>query len=490
MLRAESVDSGAAAGQNDRHGSPKRSKWMFQIKSRRSTVGREILGGVTTFMAMSYILFVQPAVLSVAGMDYHGVFMATCISAAAACFLMGLLANYPIALAPGMGENFFFVFTLCGVGAAAGAVKLTWQEALALTAVTGVIFLLLSLVEFRSKLLHSIPDSLKTGITAGIGLFIALIGFQFGNLLVHDEATCVKAASMQGNYVAGVALFGLVVTIALMALRVRGAILLGILITTAAAWGVGRMWGVASVQWQGLTAMPHGIETTAGGLFNGFGTLWDKLLSDRWADVLIFAFVLLFMDMFDTVGTLVGVAKRTGLMTGGKLPRCEQALAADAAGTIFGACLGTSTVTSYIESSAGVAAGARTGLAAVVAGLCLCAAMFFQPLVGMVGAGIQVGWLAGGAPRMAYPTIAPALIVVGAMMMRTVRDISWDDMTEAMPGFLTMVTMPFAYSISAGIAVGFISYAAVKLPTGRRRQCPTMVYVFAVLFVVRYLLMK
>ena len=461
---------------------------MFEIRERGSTVGREVLGGVTTFMAMSYILFVQPAVLSIVGMDAGGVFMATCISSAVACFAMGLLANYPIALAPGMGENFFFVFTLCGGAAVAAsqAFALTWQEALALTASVGVVFLLLSTIGFRAGLLNAIPDSLKSGIAAGIGLFIALIGFQWGNLLESHPVTFVRLASMKGNYVAGLTLFGLAVTMTLAAFHVRGAILAGILVTTAAAVGVGVIWDVPGVQWQGLVGLPGGLSETAGGALTGFATLGDKLLGEHWLDVIAFGFILLFMDLFDTVGTLVGVSSRAGLMKDGRLPRAERALSADAMGTVVGACMGTSTVTSYIESITGVSAGARTGLAAVVAGLCMLAALFFQPLVQMVGGGIVVGQYESGAPILRYPMIAAALIVVGAMMMRAIRQIDWDDITEAVPAFLTMVTMPFAYSIASGIAIGFISYAAGKLLTGRARQCPIVVYVFAALFVLQY----
>lgn len=270
----------------------------FDIRLRQSTVGREVVGGVTTFMAMSYILFVQPAVLSAAGMDKGGVFMATCIASAMACFAMGLLANYPIALAPGMGENFFFVFTLCGVGAAAGAFRLTWQEALALTVAVGVIFLLLSTVGLRSMVLNAIPDALKSGMAAGIGLFIALIGFEWGNLVKGDPATFLTQADIHNNYVGGLTLLGLAITLTLTAFRVRGAILLGILITTACTWGVGRIWHVPAVQFQGILALPpawiaqapewlrpvlvgelpHGLGKTAGACWEGFGGLGRKIV--------------------------------------------------------------------------------------------------------------------------------------------------------------------------------------------------------------------
>jgi len=231
---------------------------------------------------------------------------------------------------------------------------------------------------------------------------------------------------------------------------------------------------------------PAGLEHTAGKFAGGFSTLWDKFLGGHWVDVLVFAFILLFMDLFDTVGTLVGVAGRADMIRNGELPHAERALAADAAGTVVGACLGTSTTTSYIESVTGVEAGARTGLAAIVAGVCMLAALLFQPVVMMVGRGLEIGTYPWGDPIFRYPMIAPALIVVGAMMIRTMRGINWDDITESLPAFLTMVAMPFAYSISAGIAIGFITYAFGKLVTGRPKECPILVYAFAILFIIRY----
>jgi len=460
---------------------------MFEIKVRGSTVGREVLGGVTTFMAMSYILFVQPALLSKTGMDRGGVFMATCIASAAACMLMGVLANYPLALAPGMGENFFFVFTLCGVGAV-GTFHLDWPEALALTATAGVVFLLLAAVGFRSRLLNAIPDPLKSGIAAGIGLFIALIGFEWGHLIESSPATLVKLVGLGDAhlYVTGLTLLGLLLTLVLAAFRVRGAILLGILITTAATLVVGKAVGRAGVEYVGIIGLPRGLGATAGGMFGGFGSLWDKLLGPYALHVINFAFIVLFMDMFDTVGTMVGVSKRAGLMRDGRLPKAERAMSADAVGTVIGAGLGTSTVTAYIESITGVASGARTGLASIVTGLCLLAALLLWPLVEMVGGGVVVGAYATGDPIVRYPMIAPALIFVGAMMMRAMRDVHWDDLTDALPAFLTMVAMPFTYSISTGIAVGFVTYAFGKLVSGRGRQCPMIVYLFAALFVLQY----
>lgn len=468
---------------------------LFHIRERQSTPGREVIGGLTTFMAMSYILFVQPAVLSAAGMDKGGVFMATCIASALACFLMGLLANYPIALAPGMGENFFFVFTLCGVGAAAGVFHLTWQEGLALTAAVGVVFLLLSTIGLRSALLNAIPDALKSGIAAGIGLFIALIGFEWGNLIKGHPASYVTLADIHGNYVGALTLLGLAITLALLAFRVRGAILIGILAAAAATWTIGQIWQVPSIQPGGkegvplswLVGLPEGLGKTAGAFWGGMGSLGDKLFGRHALEVIGFGFVLLFMDLFDTVGTLVGVASRADLMRGSELPRAQQALAADAGGTVLGGVLGTSTVTSFIESITGVASGARTGLAAIVTGLCMLAALFFQPLVQMIGGGVNIA-PAGAPPAFRYPMIAPALIVVGAMMMRAMKQVNWDDITESLPAFLALVSIPFTFSIATGIAIGFVSYAFGKLVSGRVKECPVIVYIFAVLFILQYVL--
>ena len=387
---------------------------------------------------------------------------------------MGLLANYPIALAPGMGENFFFVFTLCGVATAAGGFKLTWAEALALTTITGGLFLLLSVVGFRSMVLNAIPDALKSGIAAGIGLLIARAGFENSNLL-----GALSSASLGGfvhNPAAWVALIGLAVTLLLLARRLRGAILIGILAATGAALLLGR------TAWRMPVAMPRGLGQTAGGVFGGFAHLGDAFISGKAMEIVAFFVILLFMDLFDTVGTLVGVTRRAGLMVDGKLPRAEAALASDAAGTVIGGCLGSSTVTSYVESVIGVQAGARTGLAAIVTGICLLGAMFFQPLVGMV-----MGDFSGAGGRV-FPTISAALIVVGAMMLRAIREIDWDDVTEYLPAFLTVVVMPLTMSIAAGIAIGFVSYAVGKLLSGKPRKCPLLVYVFAVLFILRYAL--
>jgi adenine/guanine/hypoxanthine permease len=447
---------------------------FFQLEAHSTTVRREALGGVTTFMAMSYIIFVQPGVLEQAGMDFRAVMAATCLSAALATFLMGLIANYPVALAPGMGGNMFFVYTLCA--AAPLGFGLTWQEGLAAVLVAGLVFVALTLSGFRSKIVDSIPNSLKIGIAAGIGLFITLIGLEYGDLIVASPATLVRLGDFRSP-VALVSVAGLLAMIVLLALRVRGAILIGIGASTilAAALGMVHYRGIFSAQ---LHLAP---------------TFWKfdlrGLLGVHPATLASAIFVLLYLALFDTVGTLVGVGQQAGLLRDGKLPRSGQALFADATGSTLGAVLGTSTVTCYIESAAGVSDGARTGLANVVTGALLLATVFFSPLASMVGGGVAVGSDANHNPVIRYPTLAPALIVVGAMMLKAVRDLQWEDPTEYLPAFLTIVGIPLTFSIADGIAFGLISYSAAKLLTGRGRECPVLSYVFAGLFILQFLIL-
>jgi len=432
-----------------------------------------VIGGITTFLAMSYIIFVNPGVLSQAGMDFRAVLYATCLASALATFLMGLLANYPVALAPGMGENFLFVFTLCG--AVPLGFGLTWQQALAAVLVAGLFFIALTLSGLRSKIIDSIPNALKTGIAAGIGLFITLIGLEYGNLIVSSPSTLVRLGDFR-QPAALVSILGLLIMIVLLAYRIRGAILLGILATTAIAAGFGLVHY-------------HGIFSTD---FQLAPTCWKfdlrGLLHIHPATLATTVFVLLYLALFDTVGTLVGVGQQAGLLREGKLLRSGKALFADAAGTTLGAALGTSTVTCYIESAAGVSDGARTGLANLVTGALLLLAMLFSPLAAMIGGGVAVGADAAGHPILRYPTLAPALIVVGAMMLKIVKDLPWEDPTEYLPAFLTLVGIPLTFSVASGIAFGFISYAVAKLATGRGRECPLLTYVFAALFVVQFLL--
>jgi adenine/guanine/hypoxanthine permease len=448
-------------------------KWIsqyFQLDANGTTLQREVVGGITTFLAMSYIIFVQPGVLSQAGMDFQAVLSASCLAAALSTFLMGLIANYPVALAPGMGENFFFVYTLCA--AAPLGFGLTWQQALAAVLLAGIFFIAITLTGIRAKIVNSIPDSLKRGIAAGIGLFITLIGLEYGGLVVGSPGTLVRLGDFsQPATLASV--LGLLVLIVLLAFGVRGAILVGILATTAiaAAFGLIHFHGIFSTR---IHLAPTFLKFDLHGLL---------ALSPSKLGAAIF--VLFYLALFDTIGTLVGVGQQAGLLREGKLPRAGQALFADAVGTTIGAGLGTSTITCYIESAAGVSDGARTGLANMVTGLLLLAAMFFSPLASMIGGGVEVSTASGSAVR--YPTLAPALIVVGSMMLKVVREFNWDDPTEYLPAFLILVGIPLTFSIADGIAFGLIAYCVAKVATGRWRECPTLTYIFAALFVVQFL---
>ncbi len=448
-------------------------KWIsqyFQLEANGTTLQREVVGGITTFLAMSYIIFVQPGVLSQAGMNFQAVLSASCLAAALSTFLMGLIANYPVALAPGMGENFFFVYTLCA--AAPLGFGLTWQQALAAVLLAGIFFIAITLTGIRAKIVNSIPDSLKRGIAAGIGLFITLIGLEYGGLVVGSPGTLVRLGDFsQPATLASV--LGLLVLVVLLAFGVRGAILLGILATTAiaAAFGLIHFHGIFTTQ---IHLAPTFLKFDLRGLF---------ALSPSKLGAAIF--VLFYLALFDTIGTLVGVGQQAGLVQEGKLPRAGHALFADAVGTTVGAGLGTSTITCYIESAAGVSDGARTGLANMVTGLLLLAAMFFSPLASMIGGGVEVSTASGSAVR--YPTLAPALIVVGSMMLKVVREFNWDDPTEYLPAFLILVGIPLTFSIADGIAFGLIAYSVAKVATGRWRECPTLTYIFAALFVVQFL---
>jgi AGZA family xanthine/uracil permease-like MFS transporter len=447
---------------------------FFQLDAHGTTLEREVIGGVTTFLAMSYIIFVQPGVLSQAGMDFRAVLAATCLAGALSTLLMGLIANYPVALAPGMGENFFFVYTLCG--AAPLGFGLTWQQALAAVLLAGIFFVAITLTGIRARIVNSIPASLKCGIAAGIGLFITLIGLEYGGLVVAAPGTLVRLGDFR-HPVTLVSILGLLVLLVLLAFRVRGAILVGILASTgiAAAFHL--------VHYQGtFSSELHLASTFLKFDLRGLLAVPPTRLGSA-------IFVLFYLALFDTVGTLVGVGQQAGLLREGKLPRVDRALFADAVGTTVGAGLGTSTITCYIESAAGVSDGARTGLASVVTAALLFAAMFFSPLAAMIGGGVAVGVDAGQQPVLRYPTLAPALIVVGSMMLKILRESEWDDPTEYLPAFLIVVGIPLTFSIADGIAFGLIAYAVIKLATGRWKECPVLTYIFAALFVVQFLLL-
>ena len=432
---------------------------LFRLSANGTTLRTEAIAGATTFLAMAYIVFVQPAVLGAAGMDVGSVLVATCLASALATLLMGLTANYPIAVAPAMGHNFFFAF------AVVAGMHVPWQTALGAVFIAGATFVVTAGIGLRERLITAIPDSLQHAIGVGIGLLIALVGLEWAGVIVASPGTLVALAPLKGAPVL-LALFGLSVMAALLALRVRGALLAGMLASTVA--------GLASgvIHFQGVFSAPPSIAPTLFKLDIG-GALQPAM-----APVIA---VFFFLALFDSVGTLVGVAGQAGLMRGRELPRARQALLADAIGTMAGAVLGTSTVTAYIESATGVSAGGRTGLANVVTAALFLAALFCAPLVRTIGGGY-----AGASGAVLYPVVAPALVLVGTMMMPGVRLIAWDDPTEAIPAFLTIVIMPLAVSITDGIAFGFIAYVFLKVVARRAREAHWLVYVSAALFVARY----
>jgi len=434
---------------------------LFKLRENGTGVRTEVLGGVTTFMTMAYIIFVNPALLSQTGMDFEAVMVATCLSAGIATWIMGLAANYPIALAPGMGENFFFVSVVVGMG-------VSWQVALAAVFVSGVVFFLLTFLRIRQMIIDAVPKSLKHSIAVGIGLLIAFLGLVGAGLVERPPDSRLLHMGDLLREPTLVALAGLLVTVVLMAYRVRGAILIGMLFGTALAWSLGL------VEWQGLVAVPPSVAPT-------FLQLDLRGLLD--VAMIPVVVIFLFMAVFDAIGTLIGIGQQAGLLRDGKLPRATPALMADSSGTVLGSVLGTSTVTAYIESATGVEAGARTGLANMVTGAFFFLALFFSPVVRMVGGGVPV---AGGG--FLQPMTAPALIVVGCLIARNVRQIDWSDVTESFPAFLVMVGMPFTGSIADGIALGFIAYPLLKLFSGRGREASGLVYALGVLFILRYLL--
>ena len=432
---------------------------MFGLKQAGTTAVREVVAGFTTFATMSYIVFVQPAVLGAAGMPSGAVMVATCLASAIATLLMALLANYPIALAPAMGHNFFFAYTVVL------AMGIEWQVALGAVFISGVLFVLLSTVGLRERIIDAVPTSLKHAIACGIGLLIALIGLEWAGIVTAKEGTFIGLGNLSARPTV-VAIIGFMATAVLMALKFRGAILAGIAISAVA----GLIAGV--VEYGGLASLPPSVEPTLLKL-----DIWGAIGSGLFTVI----FVFFFLDLFDTVGTLIGVAEEGGLMRNGRLPRAKQALLSDALGTVAGSILGTSTVTSYIESASGIGVGGRTGLTSVVVALLFIGALFLSPLVQMIGSGYRLD------NATLYPVIAPALIVVGSLMLRSIRLIDWTDPTESIPAFVTLITMPLTFSITEGIGFGFITYTVLKLFTGRLSEASILLHLISLLFVVRYI---
>jgi len=422
---------------------------LFHIRASGSTPRVELEAGLTTFLTMAYIIVVNPSVLHSAGVPFAGALFATCSAAAIGSLVMGLLANYPFALAPGMGLNAYFAYTVVqGLG-------LPWQVALGAVFLSGVAFVLLTLGRIRALVVDAIPRTLKTSTAAGIGLFIAFIGLRNAGVVAPSRATFVTLGNLASPATL-LALLGLIVTAALLARGKRSAIILGIVGITVVAMAL-RLSPLPT----GIVSVPDVHSTVLALDISGAMKL----------GALEVIFVFLFVDLFDTVGSTVGLAEQAGFVDAeGRIPRINRALMADSAATVVGSLLGTSTVVTYIESAAGISEGGRTGLVAVVVALLFLAAAFFAPV-------------AGAIPGIAT---APALVVVGALMMRSARTVAWDDMTEAVPAFLTMIGMPLTFSVANGLALGFISYPIIKVLAGRGREVTWLTYVLAGIFLLRY----
>jgi len=426
---------------------------FFKLTEKGTNVKTEIVAGITTFLTMAYILAVNPGILSATGMDGGAVFTATALSAFIATLVMALVANLPFALAPGMGLNAFFAFTVVlGMGK-------SWQFALTAVFLEGIIFIFLTLFNVREAIINSIPMNIKRAISVGIGLFIAFIGFQNAGWIVDNPATLVGLGNLSSGPVL-VAIIGLIVIGVLHAFKVKGALLIGILAAT-------------------IAGIPLGVTNLEGfRLFSAPASLSPILFQFEWASILSFEmfavlFTFLMVDMFDTVGTLVGVSTKAGMLSSeGKVPRVKQALLADAIGTTVGACLGTSTVTTYVESAAGVEEGGRTGLTALTTAILFFLAIFFSPLFLVI-------------PGAAT---APALVMVGLFMMSPIKDIELSEITEALPAFLTIVMMPLTYSISEGISFGILSYIILKVASGKTKDVSIMTYIVGAIFLLKIIL--
>lgn len=450
---------------------------FFKLREHNTDVRTEVLAGITTFMTMAYILAVNPGILSASGMDAGAVFTATALGAALGTVLMALLSNYPFALAPGMGLNAFFAYTVCG------QMGYSWQVALAAVFVEGILFIILSLTKVREAIFNCVPHALKMGVTSGIGLFIAFIGLQNAKVVV-DGPTLVglypfKAALADGSFWstgigALLALLGVLITVAMMAKRVPGGILLGIVIT----WALGMVCELTGIY---VPAPKLGMFSVMPDFSNGFGipSLAPTFMHLDFSAIFTFNFItivlsFMFVDLFDTLGTLIGVASKANMLDSrGRLEKIEGALLADSIATTGGAMLGTSTVTTFVESSAGVAAGGRTGLTSITVAVLFLLSLFLAPIF------------------LAIPAFAtaPALVTVGFLMLSGLQNINFDDFTEAVPAFIATIAMPFMYSISEGISMGVISYVILNLITGdyKNKKMSSIIYILAIIFVLKYI---
>ncbi|HEV7618513.1 MAG TPA: NCS2 family permease [Burkholderiaceae bacterium] len=421
---------------------------FFKLKEQGTDTRTELLAGLTTFLTMAYIIFVNPSILGDAGMPKDAVFVATCLAAAIGTLVMGLYANYPIALAPGMGLNAYFAYGVVkGMG-------YTWEAALGAVFISGCLFMIISLLRIREMIVNGIPHSIRTAITSGIGLFLAIIALKNSGIIVAHPVTFITLGDLH-KAPAILAIAGFFLIVALDQLRVKGAILIGIIAVTILSFIF------AGNKFAGIVSVPPSIEPAL------FKLDISAALSFGLLNVVLVFFL---VELFDATGTLMGVAKRAGLLKDGKMDRLNKALLADSTAIVAGSLLGTSSTTAYIESAAGVQAGGRTGLTAVTVAILFLACLFIAPLAGVVPA---------------YAT-APALFYVSCLMLRELVDISWDDATESVPAVVTALLMPFTYSIANGIAFGFISYAGLKLFTGRAKEVSVIVWLIAAIFIFRY----
>ncbi len=434
---------------------------LFKLKEKNTNIRTELVAGLTTFLAMAYILGVNPAILGEAGMDGHSVFMATAISAGIASIVMGVMANYPVALAPGMGVNALFTYTVCF------AMHFTWQAALAAVFISGVIFLLISVTGIRKMIINAIPKQLKLAIGAGIGFFIAFVGLKNAGIIIANESTFVALGDFTEPQVL-LSLVGILITLALLCLKVPAAVFVGMVITALMGIACGILW-----HFEGMPVLPETYIAldfqmdTVGSFFSGFSELFA---SPGTAFVAIFSF--LFVDFFDTAGTLVAVANRTGMVDeNGDLENVEKALLADSIGTVVGSVLGTSTVTSFVESTSGVEVGGRTGLSAITTGILFFVSVLFSPLV---------------LATVTNAVTAPALVVVGVLMAQQLGGIDWDNLVSAASGFVTIIVMILGYSISNGIALGFITYALTMTASGKVKNVNPIIWALVVIFILYF----
>ncbi|WP_077210691.1 NCS2 family permease [Bacillus dakarensis] len=441
-------------------------KKYFQFQELGTSYRREIIGGLTTFLAMAYILVVNPMTLSLMDvpdlpdemrMDYGAVFVATAVAAAIGSLLMGIIAKYPIALAPGMGLNAFFAYVVVLT------MGIPWQHALGGVFLSGLVFIVLSLSGLREKIINAIPAELKFAVSAGIGLFITFVGAQSSGLIVNNDAVLVGLGDFSDGNVL-LAIFGIVITVILMTKGLNGGIFIGMVITTIA----GMIFGLIDVPEKVVGAIPS-VAPTFGAAFEGLG---DP--SFYTINMLVVVLTFLFVDFFDTAGTLVGVANQAGLMKDNKLPRAGRALMADSIATVTGAIFGTSTTTSYVESTSGVAAGARTGFASIVTAVLFLLSLFFFPVLEVITSAVT----------------APALIIVGVLMVSSLGKIDWTKFEIAVPAFLTILVMPLSYSIATGIAVGFIFYPITMLVKGRAKEIHPVMYFLFVIFILYFIFLK